>query len=119
MIVNFQFWFYIVRLTFYPITMRVVYKNKQLEKFLIAVNVLAAAVVAVSFVFLFGFVESLLSTSVLYTVLYVLLLVFVAEKVIRLHNSLSKTEYLRANWFEIPLLIVLAIVVAAALVRKV
>ena len=114
MIVNFQFWFYIVRLTFYPITMRVVYKNKQLEKFLIAVNVLAAAVVAVSFVFLFGFVESLLSTSVLYTVLYVLLLVFVAEKVIRLHNSLSKTEYLRANWFEIPLLIVLAIVVAGA-----
>jgi len=94
--------------------MRVVYKNKQLEKFLIAVNVLAAAIVAISFVFLFGFAEPLLSKSLLYSVLYVLLLVFVAEKVVRLHNCLSKTEYLRANWFEIPLLIVLAIAVAGA-----
>ncbi len=94
--------------------MRVVYKNKRLEKVLIAVNVLAAVVVTASFVLLFGFAGPLLSTSLLYAVLYVLLLVFIAEKLVRLHNSFSKAEYLRANWFEIPLLIVLAIVVAGA-----
>jgi trk system potassium uptake protein TrkH len=43
-----------------------------------------------------------------------LLCVFIAEKIIRLFNAVSKAEFLRANWFEIPLLLALGIGMFAA-----
>jgi trk system potassium uptake protein TrkH len=87
----------------------VVYRNKLLEKFLIAVNVLAAAAVAASFAMLFGFHRPLLPARILYCVQFVLLCVFVAEKAVRCFNATSAARFLRANWFEIPLLAFLAV----------
>jgi len=94
--------------------MQVHYKNKLLERVLIGVNVLTAAVVAASFALLFGFVQPVLPARILYTVQAVLLCIFIAEKIIRFFNSVSKGEFWRANWFEIPLLVALGIAVFGA-----
>jgi trk system potassium uptake protein TrkH len=94
--------------------MQIIYKNKPLERVLIGANVLAAAVVVASFVMLFGFREPLLQVWILYKVQVILLGVFVAEKVIRMFNAVSKSEFWRANWFEIPLLLALGVAVIGA-----
>ena len=89
--------------------MRVHYKNRRLETLLFGVNSLTAAAIGASFVCLFGFHEPLLPVWLLYTVQVFLLAIFIAEKVVRFLNSVSKVEFLRANWFEIPLLLALGI----------
>jgi len=94
--------------------MQILYKNKRLEKVLIGINALAAAAVAASFVALFGFDKPLLPAKFLYDVQVTLLCVFVAEKIIRLFNAASKAEFFRTYWFEIPLLLALAIAVFGA-----
>ncbi|MHC4737730.1 MAG: TrkH family potassium uptake protein [Planctomycetota bacterium] len=90
------------------------YKNKKLEKILIGVNVLTAAVVTASFALLFGFDVPLLPISFLYIVQTILLCVFVIEKLVRLFNAVSKADFWRANWLEIPLLIALLTAVLGA-----
>lgn len=77
-------------------------------------NALTAAVVVASFVSLFGFEKPLLAAWILYTIQVVCLVLFVAEKIVRLFNAASKAEFWRANWFEIPLLVGLGIVVGGA-----
>lgn len=94
--------------------MLVNYKNKRAENIVIGVNILTAAVVAASFVALFGFDEPLLLRSVLYTAQFVLLCIFVAEKIIRLLNAVSIKEFIRANWFEIPFLLALGAAIFGA-----
>lgn len=94
--------------------MQVRYKNKPLEKVLIGVNALTAALVASTFAMLFGFHQPVLPVALLYTTQIVLLCVFIAEKVIRLFNAVSKAEFLRANWFEIPLFLALVAAMFAA-----
>ncbi len=94
--------------------MLIKYQNKGLERFLIVVNALAAAVVAASFVCLFGFYEPLLSETFLFTVQFILLFVFIGEKFIRFFNSLSRKDFLRNNWFEIAALVILGIVLFGA-----
>jgi trk system potassium uptake protein TrkH len=94
--------------------MQIIYKNKPLERVLIGANALVAAVVVASFVLLFGFHEPLLQAWVLYTVQVVLLSAFIAEKIIRMFNAVSKAEFWRANWFEIPLLLILGVTVFGA-----
>ena len=94
--------------------MRIEYKNRRLEKVLIGINALAAAVVAASFILLFGFDAPWLPAKILYAVQVALLCVFITEKIIRLFNTVSKVEFWRANWFEIPLLLALGIVVFGA-----
>jgi len=94
--------------------MLIKYQNKGLERFLIAVNALAAAVVAASFVCLFGFYEPLLPEAFLFAVQFILLFVFIGEKFIRFFNSLSRKDFLRNNWFEIPVLFILIIVLFGA-----
>jgi trk system potassium uptake protein TrkH len=92
--------------------MRIEYINKRLEKVLIGVNVLTAAMVAATFVLLFGgFEKPLLPERVLYSLQVVLLCVFVAEKAIRSWNAVSKAMFWRANWYEIPLFLLLGVVV--------
>ncbi len=81
---------------------------------LIGVNALAAAVVVASFVLLFGFDQPLLPARILYTVQVVLLCVFVSEKIVRHFNAVSKAEFWRANWYEMPLLLALVIAVLGA-----
>ena len=94
--------------------MQINYKNKRLEKVLIGVNALTAAVVAASFVALFGFDEPLLPAGILYAVQAALLCVFIAEKIIRLFNAVSMREFWRGNWFEVPLLLALGIALLGA-----
>ncbi len=94
--------------------MQIIYKNKPLERVLIGANALVAAVVVASFVLLFGFPEPLLRAWILYTVQVALLCVFIADKIIRMFNAVSKAEFWRANWFEIPLLLVLGATVIGA-----
>ncbi len=94
--------------------MQVYYKSKMLEKTLVGINVLTAAAVTATFVMRFGFHEPMLAASILYYVQAALLCVFVVEKIIRLFNAISKAEFLRANWFEIPLLLALGIGMFAA-----
>jgi len=94
--------------------MQVASKNNRLEGVLIASNALAGALVVASFVLLFGFPKPLLPEWILFTVQVVLLCVFVAEKIVRLFNAVSKAEFWRANWFEVPLLLGLAVAVFGA-----
>lgn len=94
--------------------MQIAYKNNRLEKVLIGVNALLAAVVTASFVLLSGFHEPLLSKKLLYAVQIALLFLFIVEKIIRLTNSFSIVEFWKANWFEIPLLLGLGIAVLGA-----
>jgi len=94
--------------------MQITYKNKPLERVLIGANALVAAVVVTSFVLLFGFHEPLLRAWILYTVQVALLCVFIADKIIRMFNAVSKAEFWRANWFEIPLLLMLGAAVIGA-----
>jgi trk system potassium uptake protein TrkH len=94
--------------------MQISYKNKRLEKALIGANALTAAVVAASFVLLFGFDEPLLPAPLLYTAQVVLLCIFIVEKVIRFFNAFSTGEFWRGNWYEIPLLAALGIAVVGA-----
>ena len=62
--------------------MRITYKNKRLERVLIGVNALAAALVAGTFVMLFGFDEPLVAAGILYAVQAVLLCFFIAENIL-------------------------------------
>ena len=94
--------------------MKISYKNKKLEVTLIALNALASAVVAASFVMLYGFHRPILPAQLLYHIQAVLLFIFIAEKLIRLFNCLSYLDFLKANWFEIPLLLALATVLYGA-----
>ena len=95
--------------------MRVDYKDNQLERILISVNALTSALVAASFIMLYGgFERSLLPYSFLYVAQVFLLCIFIAEKIFRLFNSTSKLLYLRVNWFEIPLLLFLIIIIIGA-----
>jgi trk system potassium uptake protein TrkH len=94
--------------------MQIRYKNNLLEKVLIGVNALTAAAVAASFAALFGFDEPQLPARILYAAQVALLCIFIVEKTIRLFNAVSKAEYLRGNWFEIPLVLALIIAVVGA-----
>ncbi|MHC4096271.1 MAG: TrkH family potassium uptake protein [Planctomycetota bacterium] len=94
--------------------MQIRYKNNLLEKVLIGVNALTAAAVAASFAALFGFDEPQLPARILYAAQVALLCIFIVEKIIRLFNAVSKAEYLRVNWFEIPLVLALIIAVIGA-----
>ena len=84
--------------------MKIHYKNPALERCLVSVNLIAATVAASTFVSLYGFKEPLLRIWILQTVQFAMLAVFVSEKVLRFVNAVSKREYLRVNWFEVPLL---------------
>jgi trk system potassium uptake protein TrkH len=94
--------------------MQIRYKNILLEKVLIGINALTAAGVTASFVVLFGFDKPLLPARFLYAAQVALLSIFIVEKIIRVINAVSIREFLRGNWFEIPLLLVLAIAVVGA-----
>lgn len=84
--------------------MQINYRNKRLERILIVINGLAAAMVAANFVLLFGFEKPLFAAKLLFLIQAILLAVFISEKIFRIYNSSSVREYLRGNWYELPLL---------------
>ncbi len=74
------------------------------------VSFLAMATVIAVFVLLYGFDTPLLRVAFLNTVKIVVFFVFIAEKIVRLFNAESKRQFLRGNWFELPLLLILLVV---------
>jgi len=94
--------------------MKINYKKPGLERYLVSVNLVAATVAAATFVSLYGFHEPLLKIWILHLIQFTMLAVFVSEKVIRFYNAVSKREYLRVNWFEVPLLVVFVLSFLAA-----
>ena len=94
--------------------MQIRYKNNLLEKVLIGVNALTAAAVTASFVVLFGFNKPLLPAWILYAAQVALLSIFIIEKTIRVINAVSIREFLRGNWFEIPILLALVVAIVGA-----
>jgi len=90
------------------------YRKKWLERVLIGVNALSLAGVVGIFVGLFGFAEPLLPIRILHSAQFVLLCVFIVEKIIRRLNVVSRAEFWHANWIEIPLLLALGIAVLGA-----
>ena len=94
--------------------MKIHYKKIVLERIVAVITLLAAAVVAATFVLLYGFDELLVPARLLYIIQVGALFVFLGEKVVRFINADSKKEYLRANWFEIPFLVLLGAVIFGA-----
>lgn len=85
--------------------MKLLYKNKTLERSVIASNFVAMVIVIATFVLLYGFYETVLPAGLLHTIQMVMVFYFLAEKLVRFFNAESKLEFLKVNWFEIPLLL--------------
>lgn len=94
--------------------MRLHYKNSTLEAWVIAATVLAATTAATTFVMLYGFDRPVLSETLLHAVQMAIIFVFFGEKLVRFFNVLDKRQFLRANWFEAPLLLTLVVVAVGA-----
>ncbi len=88
---------------------KISYKSMMLEYWLIAATVLAILSVIATFVLLFGFNEPLLPAKLLYTIQMILFFIFLAEKLFRLFNAENKLHFLKSNWFEIPLMLLLLV----------
>jgi trk system potassium uptake protein TrkH len=91
--------------------MKIAYRNDTLEQVVTGVKMVTSLIIVVSFAFLFGFYESPLPASFLVGVLIAALVIFVVGKTVRLFNAQSLREYLFANWYEIPMLVGLAVAV--------
>ena len=94
--------------------MKIAYKNRTLERVLTGIKAVASVTIVVSFALRFGFYEPPLPIRLLVGVLIGMLFIFVVGKLIRLFNAESKREYLVANWYEIPMLIALTVVLVGA-----
>lgn len=86
--------------------MKIHYKNKNLERLLVTINLITATVAASTFVSLYGFDTPLLPESVLHIIQFAALAIFIGEKFVRFFNAVSKREFLQVNWFELPLLLI-------------
>ena len=91
--------------------MKIDYKNRSLEKTLIGVNVVSSVVAAATFIMLYGFDEPLMKIRLLHLVQICVFLIFLMEKAIRFVNAVSKKPFFQANWFEIPLLAIICVMV--------
>ena len=94
--------------------MKFFYKNKKIEQWVVTLNFIAAGLVIAIFVMLYGFRREILPPVVLHTAEVVFCFYFFFEKIIRFFNAESKKEFLRYNWFEIPLLLVLLLIASGA-----
>lgn len=94
--------------------MKLRYQNTKVEYAVIATTALAAAAAAATFVMLYGFDRPVLSETLLHTIQMGILFVFLGEKAVRLFNVIDKRQFLRNNWFELPLLLTLVVVAVGA-----
>ena len=90
--------------------MKILYKHKKLDRWIIGFNFAAAAAVIAIFVVLYGFRREILPPVILHVAEVVLCFYFLCEKVIRFFNAEKKLEFLRYNWFEIPLFLALLLI---------
>ena len=94
--------------------MKLHYKNSMLEYSVIAITIAAVATVASTFVMLYGFDKPILPPTLLHTIQMIVFFVFLAEKTVRFFNVVSKKDFFRNNWFEVPLLLTLIVVAVGA-----
>ena len=94
--------------------MKLLYKHKALERSVIGVNFLSMVIVIATFVMLYGFNRPVLPVAMLHTIQAVMVFVFLAEKLVRFFNAQSKRQFLKVNWFEIPLIIGLLVIAVGA-----
>jgi hypothetical protein len=94
--------------------MKLFYKHKQVDRWVMGFNFIATAAVIAIFVILYGFDRVVLPLAVLHVAEVVLCFYFFAEKITRFFNAESKRQFLRFNWFEIPLLLVLLLIAGGA-----
>lgn len=94
--------------------MKIAYKNSTLEQALTGIKGITSIAIVASFALLFGFYEPPLPQQFLLGSLLVTLAVFLTGKTIRLLNAQSKREYLLANWYELPMLLALAVTLIGA-----
>ncbi|MHC4525828.1 MAG: hypothetical protein ACYSU8_09895, partial [Planctomycetota bacterium] len=94
--------------------MKLFYKNKQLDRWVVGFNCTATAAVIAIFVMLYGFHRVVLPLVVLQTAELLLCFYFFGEKIVRFFNAQSKRQFLRFNWFEIPLLLILLLIAGGA-----
>jgi len=94
--------------------MRIAYRNNTLEVVLAGVRGVASLIALASFALLFGFYEPPVPESIVFSVQSAVLVVFVGISVVRLLNAESKHEYLYVNWYDIPALVALVVVIIGA-----
>ncbi|MEN6425088.1 MAG: potassium transporter TrkG [Phycisphaerales bacterium] len=94
--------------------MKITYRNNTLEGVLAGVRGVTSVIALTSFALLFGFYEPLVPESIVFSVQTAVLVVFVGISIIRLLNAESKREYLYANWYDLPALLALAVVLIGA-----
>ena len=94
--------------------MRILYKNKRLESFLIAVNAMVTIAVVAAVLLELGFDRPLLGISLMNGILGSVIAVFVIEKVFRFFNSYSRLDYFKARWFELIFFLVFVILLLFA-----
>jgi potassium uptake TrkH family protein len=84
--------------------MKVEYKNKKLDRVIVTLNVVGILTILSTFVLLYGFDEPPLPQKILHGIDIGMFFFFIAEKLIRYFNAVSKRDFFRLYWFEIPLL---------------
>lgn len=94
--------------------MQIGYRSRRIEIALIIANAVLAALVVSTFVLLFGFARPLLPARLLYTVQLLLLAGFTGEKLVRRYNAVSRRDFWRIHWIEVPLLAALLVIVGVA-----
>jgi trk system potassium uptake protein TrkH len=94
--------------------MKIEYKSRTLETVIIVLNCIAIGVVTTTFVILFGFDIPPLPRMMLRYIDGGLFFFFFTEKTLRYFNSVSKREYFRMYWFEIPLLAIVLFAIIGA-----
>lgn len=94
--------------------MKTTYRNNTLEGVLAGVRGVTSIIALASFALLFGFYEPPIPERIVFGVQTAVLIVFVGISITRLINAESRREYLYANWYDLPALLVLAVVVIGA-----
>ncbi len=94
--------------------MKIRYKSRKLNILVIVTTIITAAVIAATFVLLYGFDEPVLAPRFLHFVQIAAFFVLLAKKGLKLLNAFSKKEFLRQYWYEVPALAILLIVVFGA-----
>ncbi|MBN1124012.1 MAG: hypothetical protein JXA82_03320 [Sedimentisphaerales bacterium] len=96
--------------------MKIAYKNPKLERLAVVANMIIGLVIVTTFILLYGFDEIpfQLSTRTLHIFQIIAFLLLLTDKTGRFMNAVSKKAFLRAFWYEIPLLLLLMAVVFGA-----
>lgn len=97
-------------------SVKIAYKNNPLERFITLVNVVTGVAVIGTFILLYGLTDipAWTTSRQLHIVQILAFLVFLFEKTVRFVNAISKREFFKTYWVEIPLLLGLLIVVFGA-----